>query len=206
LKIEHLMPDRHQKTLWLIRHARPLNVSGLCYGATDLQVSPQEDERVAKQLALELGEHLALISPPVVWVSQRQRTQSLARAIGQALPVDVRWPEPKVVSEISEFDFGRYENTLWQNIDQSALDAWVADFAHFQFGGIESTAQMLSRVHKALNEAREVPASHVIWITHAGVIKAVQWLMTHDDQAPLRADAWPSTSIDFGSCLKWTLG
>jgi alpha-ribazole phosphatase len=51
----------------------------------------------------------------------------------------------------------------------------MADFAHHRFGGAESTQQVIDRVAGALHDLRASQAREAVWVTHAGVIRAVQF-------------------------------
>jgi hypothetical protein len=73
-------------------------------------------------------------------------------------------------------NFGNWELRRWDGIAQQEISAWTDDFAHYCCGGSgESTAQFVQRVAQCL--VRTVRAGRdEIWITHAGVIRALMWL------------------------------
>ena len=65
---------------------------------------------------------------------------------------------------------------------------------------------MLQRVAAALKAARQQTSTapggssgDVLWITHAGVTRCVQWLLQHGDQALPQADQWPVAAPGFGA-------
>lgn len=97
-----------------------------------------------------------------------------------------------------ELDFGAWEGRRWNEIGQTAIDAWVADFAHHRPGGGESVAGLMQRVAAVWDESRSV--ARTLWITHAGVIRAATLL--HQGQRRVgQADHWPTATPGFG---EWT--
>ena len=179
--------------LWLVRHAQVLLPPGICYGATDVAADAAATLSTAQALAAELPQGLPL------WVSPLQRCEQLAQAL-QGLRPDLAYKttEPK----LAEMDFGHWEGQAWSTIPQSALDAWVADFAHHRFGGRESVAEVMQRVALAWDATRQV-GQNAVWITHAGVIRA--GCLLHQGLRQLqRADQWPKDGPGFGAWL--TLG
>ena len=176
--------------LWLVRHAQVLLPPGICYGATDVAADTAATLSAAQALAAELPPELPL------WVSPLQRCEQLAQAL-QGLRPDLAYKttEPR----LAEMDFGHWEGQAWSSIPQSALDAWVADFASHRFGGRESVAEVMQRVTLALDAARQA-GQDVAWITHAGVIRAASLLHRGVRQVQ-RADQWPKEGPGFGDWL-----
>ena len=179
--------------LWLVRHAQVLLPPGICYGATDVAADAAATLSAVQALAAELPQGLPL------WVSPLQRCEQLAQAL-QGLRPDLvyKTTEPR----LAEMDFGHWEGQAWSAIPQSALDAWVADFAHHRFGGGESVAEVMQRVALAWDATRQV-GQNAVWITHAGVIRAASLLHQGVRQVQ-RADQWPKEGPGFGEWL--TLG
>ncbi len=70
----------------------------------------------------------------------------------------------------------------WDDIPRKVFDAWMNNFAHERFGGRESTQQVIDRVADALDAQRFDAQREVIWITHAGVIRAVQYIAARGRQ------------------------
>lgn len=174
-------------TLWLARHARPLIAPGVCYGALDVPSDAQASRVAAQALALELPPHLSVV------VSPRKRCVQLAGEL-QHLRPDLLWSRD---DRLQEMDFGQWEGQAWEQIPRAALDAWTADFGDHRFGGVQSANEFLQRVAQVwdLWRATGKPA---LWITHAGVIRAVN-LLAQGHRRIARADQWPASAPAFGA-------
>ena len=178
--------------LWLVRHAQVLLPPGVCYGATDVAADAAATLSAAQALAADLPWGLPLRVSPL------QRCEQLAQAL-QGLRPDLVY---KTDAGLVEMDFGHWEGQAWSTIPQSALDAWVADFASHRFGGRESVADVMHRVALAWDVTWQA-GQDAAWITHAGVIRAASLLHQGVRQVQ-RADQWPKQGPGFGEWL--TLG
>lgn len=176
--------------LWLVRHAQPLIAPGICYGALDMPADPAATARSAQRLAAALPQRLS------VWHSPLQRCELLAQALIGLRP-DLTL---KPAAELVEFDFGRWEGRAWDDIARADIDAWTADFAHYRPGGGDNLQEMLARVANALRVAQQECAegTEVLWITHAGVARCVQWLLHAAPGHMPRADEWPRSAPGYG--------
>ena len=186
--------------LWLVRHAQPLVAPGVCYGRLDLPADMAATAASAQALAAALpaGMRLAHHSP-------LQRCEQLAQALHGLRPDLALKPD----AQLQELDFGAWEGRTWDAIGRVPVDAWTADFARHRPGGGESLAGMLERVAAALAAARAEAAargSGVLWITHAGVARCVQWLLQHGESALPQADQWPVAAPGFGAWVLLDLG
>jgi alpha-ribazole phosphatase len=168
--------------LWLLRHARVDGVSGVCYGVSDLPADAGHTAQAAQVAAIALPQGLA------VWVSALGRARQMADALQQRRP-DL--PVARPDARLNEMDFGAWELQTWDTIPRAAFDAWTADFAHHRFGGAESTQAVIDRVAQALAELRQSGTQEALWITHAGVIRALQYLRTHGIEPIRHARQWP---------------
>ncbi len=195
--------------LWLVRHAQPLIAPGVCYGATDVPADPQASAAAAAELAsgLPQGAH--------VYYSTLQRCELLVQYFKGLRPDLVYEPEP----DISEMNFGQWEGQRWDAIDLAQLKAWTDDFANYRCGGTgECTADFVQRVHRAVQ--RMPVDAPTVWVSHAGVMRAIVWLRAqgllhrpwafgspHLCQIPLHAHAWPQHALGFGQLLRldWPL-
>lgn len=168
--------------LWLLRHARVTLEAGLCYGASDVPADVALTRAAAESAAARLPRGLP------VCVSGLGRAQQLAREL-HALRPDLG---PAVTDpRLNEMNFGHWELQPWDAMPRAAFDAWMADFAHHRFGGAESTQQIIDRVADAVDDLRTQTVQEAVWVTHAGVIRAVQYIATHG-RGPIRyASQWP---------------
>lgn len=180
--------------LWLLRHAAVQLEAGLCYGASDVAADPVLTQRAAAEVAAVLPTGLSLR------VSGLARAGQLARALSSLRP-DL--PTAVVDTRLNEMDFGEWELQAWNAVPRLAFDRWMADFGQHRFGGVESTQMLLDRVACALAQQRREPADEALWITHAGVIRAVQYLAEHGNQPIRHAGQWPEVAPATGGyrCL-----
>ena len=178
--------------LWLLRHARVALQAGLCYGASDVPADPA--------LTRQAAEAAAGLLPPAlpVHVSGLVRAQQLARELHHLRP-DLG--APSFDPRLNEMDFGQWELQRWDAIPRAAFDEWMADFAHHRFGGAESTQQIIDRVADAIDDLRSQPVPEAVWITHAGVIRAAQFIATHGRGPIGYASEWPREAPGPGGWL-----
>jgi alpha-ribazole phosphatase len=195
--------------LYLVRHPQPLVARGICYGASDVVCSAELLETTAHELLKALPTGLRVISSPL------QRCEHLAQILCRLQP-DLTY---KTDEKLAEMHFGAWEMQAWDAIAPEALKAWTDDFAAYRCGGSgESAGQFVQRVaQRLLNSAQS--GENEIWITHAGVMRALQWLggqpfevFTALAQRPalqyallyqLRAADWPQDAVAFGQVLAW---
>lgn len=184
------------RTLWLLRHARPLIDTGVCYGRLDVAADAALTAQAAKNFSTQLPTSAALRHSPL------QRCEQLARAL-IALEPDLA-PNACADTRLQEMDFGAWEGQPWEQIPRADIDAWAADLAGHAPGGGEPLAAMLQRVQSALQDSWMVDSQQgqrdVVWVTHAGVIRCVQWLLQHGAALPRSAD-WNLPAPGFGQWL-----
>jgi alpha-ribazole phosphatase len=184
--------------LWLVRHAKPLIASGVCYGALDVVADPQASEHSARLLAEALPRDLP------VRVSPARRCQQLAEAL-ERLRSDLTFATD---ARLAEMDFGQWEGVAWDQIPLSAMDAWTSDFGDHRFGGKESANAVIARVaevwdavlHRAnadLPVQAKRAAPREVWITHAGVIRAAS-LIASGRRKVTQATDWPGEAPTYG--------
>lgn len=175
--------------LWLVRHARPLVDEGVCYGASDVAADAQATQTCAQALAELLPPGLRVLTSPL------QRCSQLAQAL-QALRSDLpATPDAR----LTEMDFGCWEGARWDAIPKSVYDAWTADFGQHCFGGRECVQALMQRVAAAQAEAVR-GGRDVVWITHAGVMRAVE-LLRQGVQHIEHAGQWPQTAPGWGEWM-----
>ena len=165
-----------ENVLLAIRHGPIAAAEGVCYGRHDWPVDDAIIEQQVKVLANDLPGWPLLCSP-------LQRCRALSERLGDWLARPSR-VEPRLI----ELDFGQWEGCAWTQIEPSALDLWAAQLSEFRDHGGESLAQLLERVGQLIADTPRP----VIWITHAGVIRALHHLL---GGMPLQAAA--EQSIDY---------
>jgi alpha-ribazole phosphatase len=203
--------------LHLVRHPKPRVTQGVCYGATDLPCD-EADLQAAAQTMLKTLPHPHTATLPVI-SSPLQRCERLAQAGRAAEPVF----SYETDARLAEMNFGAWEMRAWDAISPAELAAWTDDFAHYRCGGTgESAGQFVQRVASRWMQSA-LAGQDQVWITHAGVMRALQWLgqlpfdaftaLAHQELAGeplsrLRADQWPKGELAFGQVRvqHWPLG
>ena len=178
-------------SLWLARHARPLVAPGCCYGQWDVPADAADTARAAQALAQALPHGVPVQASPL------QRCEQLAHTL-QALRPDLA-SKPDV--RLQELDFGRWEGLAWSALPRADIDAWTTDFAQHRPGDGENLATMVQRVDAALQDARQQAVQRqcdVLWISHAGVARCVQWLLQHPAGPLPQAHEWPQEAPAIG--------
>lgn len=171
--------------LWLARHAQPLVGEGICYGASDLLADAGATQAAARALAQAIPADTPVRSSPL------RRCTELADALF-ALRPDLAW---RPDARLAEMDFGGWEGRPWAGIGEAELGRWSADFMGHRCGGAESVRAFMARVEAVRAETADGTAQ-ALWITHAGVIRAVALLA--QGVRTLQADAWPGEAVAFG--------
>lgn len=169
--------------LWLLRHAQVQLPAGLCYGASDVAADPALTEQAARHWTPSLPH------APGIW-----RTSALTRVRQLFLALqdcrEIR-QEATVDNRLNEMNFGQWELQAWDAIPRAAFDVWMTDFAHHRFGGEESTQMLLDRVAAALAQDIASGIDEAVWVTHAGVIRAVSYLAGGGRMPIPGVEAWP---------------
>lgn len=172
--------------LWLLRHARPLIANGICYGQLDMASDAQASADCARQLAAQLPPGVRIICSPL------QRCEQLAPVLIGLRPDLTYSLDPR----LQEMNFGLWEGRAWQAMDPAELQAWTDDFAHYRAGGSgESVRVFMARVGQAYDELQG--PGDTLWITHAGVIRAVELLHRGVRQIS-QASQWPIGAPNYG--------
>jgi broad specificity phosphatase PhoE len=156
--------------LILVRHAAPQeDARGRCYGSLDVGLS-DAGRAHARRLAAALPAHDA------VYTSPRSRAIETAAALA---------PEPIVVDDLREIDFGELEGRLYDEIAQTDPElyrAWMERPTTVRFPGGESFADLQARALRAFDEIRRRHEAAVV-VTHGGPIRAgvAAWLGMPDE-------------------------
>ena len=192
--------------LWLLRHAQPLIAPGVCYGQLDVAADAALTLSAAQAFATTLRDPLSASvgqqSPIPLRHSPLQRCEQLMLALTVQTP-DLVW-NVQADPRIQEMHFGQWEGVAWCDIPAADIDAWAQQLHLHAPGGGESLASMLKRVQSALRESWQHDSQggqrDVVWITHAGVIRCVQWLVQHGQQPPSSSE-W---NLPAPACGGWT--
>jgi alpha-ribazole phosphatase len=148
--------------LYLIRHPRPSNAAGLCYGRKDVPVDTESVARAAMTVRERIPE--PVLRSAGIFSSPSQRCVLLAREL--AAP-----REPTMVDELQEMSFGEWEGRDWEAVPRDQLDAWAADVWGYRPGGAESAAMVAERWRRWSRLIRRTMNVSVVAVTHAGVIR-----------------------------------
>ncbi len=180
--------------LFLIRHPRPCNAAGLCYGRRDIGVA----ERSVAEAALAVRERIpqAALRAAAVFSSPSTRCMLLAREL--AAP-----REPAMAEDLMEMSFGAWEGRLWDDLPRAELDAWAGDVWNYRPGGAESAAMVAQRWARWSSSMRDSALGTAVAVTHAGFIRVALTC------AGLLPDAtFSRESIEFGSvhCIELARG
>lgn len=173
--------------LWLARHAAPQVEAGICYGRSDIAARAQATRKAALALAAALPPGLPVHCSPL------QRCEQLASVLRGLRPDLVH----KSDARLAEMDFGGWEGRTWDEVGESAVSEWTAAFFTHRPGGGESVQAFMARVAAALQETLASGAG-TVWITHAGVIRAVNLLVSGVRRVD-RASDWPQAAPAFGA-------
>lgn len=187
-------------SLCVMRHPRVLLPVPTCYGASEVPVDLAHAQQCAEQLARHLPPHTLVVT------SARQRTQAVARLLHGMRPELPAW---QVDARLNEMDFGDWEMQPWDAVPRRELDAWSDDFAHYRCGGKESVAQVLARSQAAWQTYRQLAerSGHtLVWITHAGIIKALQYLQSPAANHLPHANEWPTSTVAYGEPFELACG
>ena len=182
--------------LWLLRHAPVVLAPGLCYGATDVAA----DAALTGEAARNAAAFLPLGLP--VWTSALERTRQLGAAL-QALRPDLE--APLAEARLNEMNFGQWELQAWSAVPRACFDTWMADFGHHRFGGEESTQMVLDHVGAVVSDLKALGVNEAVWITHAGVIRAVQYLGLHGSDPIGSVEQWPRDAPQPGGYIQMAL-
>ncbi len=128
-------------------------------GRTDLPLTPRGESQ-----ARAMGRRLAGITFAAVWISPAQRVSRTAELAGLA-------PAPRVLAELAEFDYGRFEGLTTADIRlrRPGWEIW-RDGAE----GGETPAAVLERACRALTAIQdETPPGMVAVVSHGHLLRAL---------------------------------
>ena len=170
--------------VYLIRHTNPQTDKGVCYGQSDIPLSPTFTIEAKKLLT-----HLPH-SFDIVYSSPMSRCYTLSQLIS---------PQQEVIQDerLLEMNFGDWEMKKWSDIDKIDLNKWMSDFVNVSAPNGECFIELNLRVNEFINELINQPYQKVAVITHAGVIRC---FIARILEIPLR-NAF-KVPCNFSSCTK----
>lgn len=155
---------RQPTTLYVVRHASPVT-AGLCYGTTDIPVTP-DAESAARLVLSEWPEPIEQI-----FASPSRRARSLGFVLGTLTKLPVH-----IDRHLCELDFGAWEGRTWDDIytnDRATLDRFAESPLLERPPRGESGLELIERVYAF---TRALGCAHPLLVTHAGPIRALRAL------------------------------
>ncbi len=177
-----------KRRLVALRHTQVAVRPGLCYGQIDEPLAATyQDELLRVQGTLPPPPFTRIISSP------------LTRCHRLAMDLD-RGPVSKD-ARLMELSFGHWEGQLWEEIPRALSEYWTEDVVNRAPPAGESFRQIIARVQSFLEDSDAWSAGpHLLIVTHAGVIRALQHLIHGDDY-----DSCLRLPIGFGEYKIWDL-
>ncbi|WP_288380190.1 histidine phosphatase family protein [uncultured Massilia sp.] len=174
--------------LILVRHPQPDVAPGICYGRSDVPVSPAAVAAVADKL-----KNAGLAGGLPVYASPLKRCAGLAAQMNARVTFDAR---------LAEMDFGAWEMRPWDDIPRAEVDAWSADLLHYRPGGGENVLDVVRRVASFFDALRRSGHPRALLICHAGSMRLLAALHAGGsiEEAALRA-ASAAHRIDYGGII-----
>jgi alpha-ribazole phosphatase len=170
--------------IYLIRHTKTATEKRLCYGQSDVALSP--DFEVDAQKLLEKLPDLSVECQ--VFSSPLSRCLQLAEKLSQTVTADKR---------LLELDFGNWENCFFDGLDSDVFRHWTEHYVDVSPPNGESFTDLCRRAASFWQEVVLLDREQVVIVTHAGVIRAI---LAHVLNLPL-ANAF-RFHIDSGSIHK----
>jgi alpha-ribazole phosphatase len=148
--------------VYLVRHARPRGVDGICYGRSDIEVDTSETQHALQMLRRQIPEEILGRAP--VYSSPLERCVGLAREIAAGRPVTL-------TPALLELDFGAWQGRSWDAIPRQELDAWAGDLWGYAPGQGENARAAAARWRSWVEGFGGETPDAVIAVTHAGLIR-----------------------------------
>lgn len=162
----------------LVRHTEVGVDAGVVYGRTDVPLADTfETERV------EVATRVARFwpdGPTSIVASPAIRARRLAEHLHATTGADQPFTFDDRLLEIS---FGAWEMQRWNDLDRSALDAWMADYVqirppHGDLPG-ENLTDLAGRVGGAIDDAIAAGSERTLVVCHGAVIRVALALLLH---------------------------
>lgn len=173
--------------VYVIRHTAVAVEKGICYGQFDVPLAASATQDI-NELIAKLPDDF-----DQVYSSPSSRCTLLADQLLTNSAVE-RWPD------LMEMNFGDWENSKWNDMDQILLGNWMNDFVSTKTPSGESLELLYERVNAFIAMLRTKDLNKVAIVTHAGVIRCI-WAIILD--IPLHNIF--KISVDYGSGIKINL-
>lgn len=145
--------------VYLIRHTTPDVSKGICYGQTDLEIDKTNFAEDLKTIQSKLPNDIGLF-----YSSPLKRCVILAQKLSSNFKTDAR---------LKELNFGKWENKNWNDLKQSELNSWMADFVNAHPPNGENYMKLYERTVKFMETLLQTSYKKVVIITHAGNIRSI---------------------------------
>lgn len=143
--------------LTLIRHTSVQVPRGICYGATDVDVSSTFETEAA-----EVRHKLDGAVFDAVYTSPLSRCHKLADFCGYENAI--------CDDRLKEMNFGHWEMQLYDKIDDPRLQEWYDDYINVCPTGGESFIDQQQRVKSFIIQLKKEDYRHVAIFAHAGIL------------------------------------
>ncbi len=145
--------------IFVTRHTKVIVGRETCYGQTNVALANS-----FKEEAVAIKEKLPN-DFDAVFCSTLERCKLLA--------TEMQLENVQHDERLIEFNFGNWENKLWNDIDQEALNTWMQDFVNIPTPNGENVLALYERVASFLDEMRGKKHKKILLVTHAGVIRCM---------------------------------
>ena len=144
--------------LFVIRHTEVNNPENLCYGNIEMPLV-KNYEKITKKFFDNLPKNIEKI-----FSSPSKRCTDLLECMN--LEFSKR-------TELKELDFGDWEGRRWSEINKADLNTWMNDFIYKSPKNGEKMIDLYNRVIDFTKNIFTMNLSKVLFVTHAGVIRAL---------------------------------
>lgn len=145
--------------IFVTRHTKVLAGRETCYGQTNVPLAETFIDEAAEIKAKLPNDFNA------VFCSTLERCKMLA--------TEMQLENVQHDDRLVEFNFGDWENKLWNDLDQTELNTWMQDFVNLPTPNGENVKALYERVTSFLEEMRSKKYEKVLLVTHAGVIRCI---------------------------------
>lgn len=172
--------------IYLVRHTSVAVTKGTCYGQLDVELADsfiEEAEKVKRHLPKEFD---------AVFSSPSKRCVKLVE--------ELNFIDYQTDSRLLEMNFGDWEGTKWEEINQAELNSWMEDFVTVKPKNGECLLDIYHRVSDFLNQLRSGNLDKVLIVTHGGIIRCVKAYILHIPLSQIF-----EIPVDFGEIVHFRL-